>query len=124
MTDATITDLRYDAFDVICDMEQWHENEQQPSDDIYRILLDDSTAIDCYYDSDYTLRIEMGHVYPTPINNAVQTSFYHVRYTDCGAILKLRADGSVTEIDCKSIEAIGVIPFDMSLFGSHPRKIE
>ena len=124
MSDATITDLRYDAFDVICDMEQWHENEQQPSDDIYRILLDDSTAIDFYYDSDYTLRIEMGHVYPTPINNAVQTSFSHVRYMDCGTILKLRTNDSVTEIDCKSIEAIGEIPFDMSLFGSHPRKIE
>lgn len=124
MTDATIIDLRYSAFDVIYDMEQWHVNEQQPSDDIYRILLDDSTAIDLYYDSDNTLRIEMGHVYPTPINNAVQTSFSHVRYQDCGDILRLRADGSITEIDCASIEAIGVIPFDMSLFGSHPRKIE
>lgn len=126
MSDATITDARYTAEDIILDSEQWFEQDGNKTDDIYRILSEDGTAIDLFYESDGQVNAQFGHVYRYGGTNGIQLSFRGSRMYDRGQFLIIEHYSTDTklEIDCHKVVSIGAIPWEMSLFGSNPRLVQ
>ena len=125
MTDTTITDVRYTAEDIILDFDQWTDFVAPHTDDIYRILSEDGTAVDKYYSNGVT-HIQFGHVYRYGGTNGIQLSMSATRVVDNGQFLVYYDNTAYAklEIDCHKIVSIGAIPFDMSLFGSNPRLVQ
>lgn len=125
MSDATITDARYTAEDIILDSEQWFELEGQNNDDVYRILSEDGTAVDFYY-AYGLVQCEFGHVYRYGGTNGIQLFLRGTRMVDRGQFLVIEHYNPETklEIDCHKVVSIGAIPYDMSLFGSNPRLVQ
>lgn len=125
MNDAKIIDARYTAEDIILDFDQWTEFSAPHSDDIYRILSEDGTAVDMYYSNGAT-HIQFGHVYRYGGTNGIQLSMHTTRVKDNGHFLVYYDSTAYTklEIDCHKVVSIGAIPFDMSLFGSNPRLVQ
>lgn len=84
MSDATITDARYTAEDIILDSEQWFESAGKSNDDVYRILSEDGTAVDLFYENDGQVNLQFGHVYRYGGANGIQLSFRGSRMYDRG----------------------------------------
>ena len=122
MTEPTIQDLRNIAESIVIDMEEWNENCPKGCDDIYRILMDDDTAIDLYYTSTDRLNVLMGHLSQLGPSGATVT-LEAMDYRINGQFITIYDPRSHTNVDIDSahIRANGVIPYDMSHFGGHPR---
>lgn len=121
----TIQDLHYTAEQVITDTELWNEQDGANSDDVYRILLDDDTAVDLFYDSHTVVQVEFGRVYRYGGPNGAQLSMNTAHIWDRGQFIVIEhvTTQARLEIDCQHIVAIGPIPYDMSLFSGTPRTI-
>ena len=126
MSDATITDMRFIAEDIILDSEQWWEQNGNKNDDMYRILSEDGTAVDLFYEDDGQVNLQFGHVYNHGGTNGIQLSLRGSRMYDRGQFLVIEHYNPDTkiEIDCCKVVSIGAIPFDMSLYGSNPRLVQ
>lgn len=121
-TEPTIQDLRNIAESIIVDMEEWNETCPKGCDDIYRILMDDDTAIDLYFTSTDRLNAIMGHLSQLGPSGATVT-LEGVEYRQNGQFITfydLRAHITL-DIDSAHIRANGVVPYDMSHYGGHPR---
>ena len=122
MNEPTIQDLRNIAESIVIDMEEWNEACPKGCDDIYRILMDDDTAIDLYYTSTDRLNVLMGHLSQLGPSGATIT-LEAMDYRINGQFITISDPRSHTNVDIDSahIRANGVIPYDMSHFGGHPR---
>lgn len=122
MTEPTIHDLRNIAESIIVDMEEWDNFTPSGCDDIYRILMDDDTAIDLYFSNLNRVNIVMGHLSQLGPSGATVT-LEGVEYRQNGQFITfydLRAHITL-DIDSAHIRANGIVSYDMSHFGGRPR---
>lgn len=122
MTEPTIQDLRNIAESIVIDMEEWDNHAPRDADDIYRILMDDDTTIDLYFNSATRLTLYMGRVSqlgPSGATCYFEGALYRVNGTFI--VIYDPHDHATIEIDVRHVRANGVIPYDMSHFGGHPR---